>query len=178
VVSPTPSAILYVDGSSDLYLRPYFEDEYNDLFYARTIRNDGRGNLHLMKWERIQQVPRAAIRLVREGTGATLLREEPWFVEQVQGTTLGYKIVPYDPQGAQKGKDPSLIAFRIPLGRGTPAVGLETLDSAGKPLSGSARRIRVIAPPPAEIVLPLLALVPLVAMVLIAVRRTRKYGRP
>ena len=43
VESPTPSAVLYVDGSSDLYLRPFFEDEYNDLFYAKTIRNDASG---------------------------------------------------------------------------------------------------------------------------------------
>lgn len=177
VESSTPSAVLYVDGSSDLYLRPYFEDEYNDLFYAKTIRNDDRGNPNLMKWERIQQVPRAEVQLTGAGPGATLIREEPWFVEQGQGATLGYKIVPYDPQGAQKGKDPSLIAFRIPLARGTSAVVLQTLDSAGKPLSGSTRQIRVIAPPPAEIVLPLLALVPFIAMVLVIAGRARRYRR-
>jgi hypothetical protein len=177
VESSTPSAVLYLDGSSDLYLRPYFEDEYNDLFYIKTIRNDGRGNPNLMKWERIQQVPRAAIQLTREGGGVTLIREEPWFVEQVQGASLGYKIVPYDPQGAQKGKDPSLIAFRIPLGRGTPGVELHALDGAGKPLLGSKRQIRVIAPPPAEIILPLLALAPFLAMVLVLVGRARRYRR-
>ncbi len=177
VESSTPAAVLYVDGSSDLYLRPYFEDEYNDLFYAKTIRNDDRGNPNLMKWERIQQVPRAAVQLTGAGPGATLIHEEPWFVEQVQGATLGYRIVPYDPQGAQKGKEPSLIAFRIPLGRGTPAVVLRTLDSAGTPLAGSTRLIRVIAPPPAEIILPLLALVPLIAMACVIIGRARRYRR-
>jgi hypothetical protein len=177
VESTTPSSILYVDGSSDLYLRPYLEDEYNDLFYAKTIRNDDRGNPNLMKWQRIQQVPRATIQLAGGGAGAAAVREQPWFVEQVQGVTLGYKIVPYDPQGAHKGQEPSLIAFRVPLSRKVPAVGVKALDSTGNPLPGSARQIRVITPSRSEIILPVLALVPLLAMALVLIGRARKYRR-
>jgi len=177
VESPTPSAVLYVDGSNDLFLRPFFEDEYNDLYYSKTIRNDTRGNPNLMKWERIQQVPRAAVQIISGGTVKTTLREEPWFVEQAQGATLGYRIVPYDPLGAQKGKDPSLIAFRVPLAPGTAVTELQTVDAGGSPLPGSGRQIRVIAPPAAEPILPLLALVPLGVMALVLARRARKYRR-
>jgi len=177
VDSATPSAVLYVDGSSDLYLRPYVEDEYNDLYYAKTIRNDARGNPNLMKWERIQQIPRAGIELTGGGAGKSMIREEPWFVEQAQGATLGYRIVPFDPQGAQKGKEPSLIAFRVTPGQGSAVTGLRTVDSSGGPLPGSERQIRVIAPPAAEPVLPLLALAPLGAMALVLVRRARRYRR-
>jgi hypothetical protein len=177
VESPTPSAILYVDGSSDLFLRPYFEDEYNDLYYSKTIRNDTRGNPNLMKWERIQQVPHAGIELTGGGTEKSMLQEEPWFVEQSQGSTLGYRIVPYDPLGAQKGKDPSLIAFRVPLGPGSAVTGLRTVDAGGSVLPGSERQIRVIAPPAAEPVLPILALIPLGVMAFVLVRRARKYRR-
>jgi hypothetical protein len=177
VESTTPSAILYVDGSSDLYLRPYLEDEYNDLFYAKTIRNDDRGNPNLMKWQRIQQIPRAAIQLSGGSAGAALVREQPWFVEQVQGVTLGYKIIPYDPQGAHKGQDPSLVAFRVPLSRSVPALRVLALDGKGNPLPGSARQIRVISPSRSEIILPVLALVPLLAMALVLIGRARKYRR-
>ena len=177
VESPTPSAVLYVDGSNDIFLRPYFEDEYNDLYYSKTTRNDSRGNPNLMKWERIQQVPRATVDLVEGKTVKSTLREEPWFVEQSQGGTLGYRIVPYDPQGAQKGKEPSLIAFRVQMGPGKAVTELRTVDSAGKPLAGSERQIRVIAPPSAEAILPLLALVPLAVMAVVLVRRARKYRR-
>jgi hypothetical protein len=177
VESTTPNAVLYVDGSNDLFLRPFFEDEYNDLSYSKTIRNDARGNPNLMKWERIQQVPRAGIELTGAGMGKAVLREEPWFVEQAQGATLGYKIVPYDPLGAQKGQEPSLIAFRVALGPGTGVTGLRTVDANGSPLPGSERQIRVISPPPAEPVLPLLALVPLGVMALVLVRRVRTYRR-
>ena len=37
-LSVNPGAILYVDGSTDLYLRPHFQDQYNDLLYARLTR--------------------------------------------------------------------------------------------------------------------------------------------
>ena len=177
VESTAPSAILYVDGSSDLFLRPFFEDEYNDLCYSKTLRNDSRGNPHLMKWERIQQVPRAGIELAGGEAGGSVLREEPWFVEQAQGATLGYRILPYDPLGAQKGKEPSLIAFRVPLSRVGAATAFRTLDARGSPLPGSERQIRVIAPPAAEPVLPLLAVVPLALMALVLVRRARRYRR-
>ncbi|OHD67581.1 MAG: hypothetical protein A2177_12485, partial [Spirochaetes bacterium RBG_13_68_11] len=35
--SKTPASILYVDGSADLYLRVFYENEYNELAYARTV---------------------------------------------------------------------------------------------------------------------------------------------
>ena len=40
--SVTPSSVLYVDGSADLYLRPFFEEEFNDLAYEKTINNAAR----------------------------------------------------------------------------------------------------------------------------------------
>jgi len=177
VQSPTPSSVLYVDGSSDLYLRPYLEDEYNDLFYAKTIRNDDRGNPNLMTWERIQQVPGASIQLSANGAAVEVIREQPWFVEQLQGATLGYKIVPYDPQGGQKDQEPSLIAVRIPLDARSSVVRLSALDSAGRPLAGSERQIRVVSRPPAEAVLPLLALMPVVVLLTVIIFRSSKYKR-
>jgi len=111
VESTTPSSVLYVDGSADLYLRPFFQQEYNDLYYEKMQRNDASGNPNVMKWVRIQQVPQAAIRLSGSGGQEQVVREEPFFVEQVKGASLGYRIVPYDPQGAHKDRDPSLQAF-------------------------------------------------------------------
>ncbi len=177
VESSTPSAILYVDGSSDLYLRPYLEDEYNDLYYSKTIRNDSRGNPNLMKWERIQQVPRAEIELAAGGAEKSVIREQPWSVKQIQGGELGYRIVPYDPLGAQKGQEPSLIGFRVPLSRESAVVGFRTMDSSGRPMLGSERQIRVIAPPAGEPFLLILAAIPLGVMALVLIRRTRRYRR-
>ena len=72
--SVTPSSILYVNGVADLYLRPFFEDEFNDLAYEKTVNNAARGNPNIVKWVRIQQVPHTRIQLgARTRAAASLL---------------------------------------------------------------------------------------------------------
>jgi hypothetical protein len=177
VESTTPSSVLYVDGSADLYLRPFFEQEYNDLYYEKMQRNDASGNPNVMKWVRIQQVPQAGIRLAGSGGEARIIREEPFYVEQVKGASLGYRIVPYDPQGAHKDRDPSLQAFHIPIARGQPVVRLATLDKNGTALPGGERQIRVVGPARAGIVALVLALLPLAVMAAALIGRTRRVSR-
>ena len=177
VESTTPSSVLYVDGSADLFLRPFFEQEYNDLYYEKMQRNDARGNPNVMKWVRIQQVPQAGIRLAAAGGQEQVIREEPFFVEQVKGASLGYHIVPYDPQGAHKGRDPSLQAFHIPIAKGQSVLRLATLDKNGVPLAGGERQIRLVGPARSGIGALILALLPLAVMVGVLIARSRRISR-
>ena len=75
-------------------------------------------------------------------------------MEQVKGASLGYRIVPYDPQGAHKDRDPSLQAFHLPIARGQPVLRLSTLDKNGAALPGGGRQIRVVGPARAGFVAP------------------------
>ena len=177
VESTTPHSVLYVDGSADLYVRPFFEQEYNDLYYEKMQRNDARGNPNVMKWVRIQQVPQAAIRLAAGGGGAQTVKEEPFFVEQVKGASLGYRIVPYDPQGAHKDRDPSMRAFHIPIPKGVPVLRLAAMDKNGAPLAGSGRQIRVLGPARAGFIALILALLPLAVMAGVLIARSRRVSR-
>jgi hypothetical protein len=177
VESTTPSSVLYVDGSADLYLRPFFEQEYNDLYYEKMQRNDARGNPNVMKWVRIQQVPRAGIRLAGPAGQERLIREEPFFVEQIKGASLGYRIVPFDPQGAHKDRDPSLQAFHVPIDRAQQVLRLATLDKNGTVLAGGQRQIRLVGPARAGFVALILALLPLAAMVAVLVARSRRVSK-
>jgi hypothetical protein len=173
--STTPSSVLHVNGTTDLYLRPFFQDEFAELAYARTVDNAARGNPNVYNWVRTQQVPHASIE-VQTPAGPTLLGERPYFVEQTKGSTLGYTIVPFDPQGAHKGKDPNLIAFRVAIGKDTRELRLRALDGNGKLLPGSERQIRVIRGAPSALLLILLAALPLVAMALVLGVRSRRYS--
>jgi hypothetical protein len=171
--SVTPSSVLYVDGSADLYLRPFFEEEFNDLAYERTINNAARGNPNIARWVRIQQVPHAAIEVDRPGTGRSVLTEQPWFVEQATGATLGYTIRPYDPAGAHKDTEPSLIAFRLPVDRKVTALRFHALNDKGERLAGSERELRVVGKIPAAWLLLVLALAPLFAGAVVLLVRAR-----
>ena len=176
VESKTPASVLYVDGSADLYLRPYFQQEYNDLYYEKMRQNDARGNPNLMKWVRIQQVPQAGIAVARPGQESRVGREQPFYVEQVRGAALGYRIVPFDPEGAHKDRDPSLLAFHVPLSRADRVVRLQVQDRDGESLKGGVRQIRVIRPARAGFVSLILALLPLAVMAFVLVRRSRVYS--
>ena len=174
VLSHTPSGILYVDGSTTLFLRPFFQDEYNDLSYQKAIRNDARGNPSLMSWVRIQQVPKAVIEARTGDADAIGIREQPFFVEQLSGAILGYRIVPFDPEGEHQGEDPSLIAFRVPMRKDRAVIRLRTLDARGAALPGSEREIRVPSDGPASLLLLLTALAPLLVMAIVLVVRSRR----
>ena len=179
VESTSPSSVLYVDGSTDLYLRPFYQREYNDLFYEKMRRNDARGNPGLMKWVRIQQVPGAAVE-VASGVSAAAqprtVQEAPFFVEQLPGAALGYRIVPFD-SVEHADRQPSLRAFHLPLSRERPVLRVRVLDRDGQPLPSSQRQVRIVAPSVQARWALLLAAVPLLVLVLVAVLRSRRVSR-
>jgi len=173
-------AVLYVNGGADLYLRPFFEDELNDLGYAKTVDNGARGNPNILRWVRIQQVPHARIiarAAARTAGGAeSTIVEQPFYVEQSKGSSLGYTIVPWDPAGPLKDREPNLIAFRVPVDASTRSISFSAADADGKPLPGSERQIRVVKGLPYAGLVLALALLPLVAMAVVLAVRVRKYS--
>ncbi len=176
VESKSPSSVLYVDGTTNLYLRPFFQDEFNDLYYQKMIKNDARGNPSLMNWVRIQQVPGSRIELTGNSHESEVILEEPFYVEQTKGSALGYKIVPFDPEGAHKDRDPSLIAFKVSINRERSLIKFKLLDKNGLNLAGSSRQVRVIIKSRWQPVLFFLCLLPLLAMAVVRIIRSRKYS--
>ena len=179
VQSTSPASVLYVDGSTDLYLRPFYQREYNDLFYEKMRRNDAKGNPGLMKWVRIQQVPGAAVEIAVGASPAAqprTVREEPFFVEQLPGAALGYRIVPFDPAEHQD-RQPSLQAFHVPIAPERPVLRVRVLDRDGGPLPSSERQVRIVAPSARARLALLLAAVPLLVMVAVMLLRSRRVSR-
>jgi hypothetical protein len=178
--SKTPSSVVYVNGSTDLYVRPFYEREYNDHYYKRLLDNNDSGNPNLMTWQRGAQIPQATIHarntLTFNKTQDIEITEKPYYVEQAKGAALGYTIVPFDPEGAHKDKDPSLKAFHIPMNPELKKVILKTENYEGDLLKGSSRQIRVIKGETDNILLLILSFVPLLAMALVFLVRKMKRG--
>lgn len=172
--SKTPASVLYVNGTTDLYLRPFFEDEVNDLFYEKTVSNQSAGNPSLYKWVRLEQVPGATIEAASPGKETVTLAEHSFLVTQSTGSGLGYTIAPYDPKTAAPDQSPSIVAFSVSVEKGGRITRLRTLDSGGHPISGSERQIRIVARPPLLPLCALLALAPLLAMGIVFTARARR----
>ncbi len=175
VESKTPASVLYINGSTDLYLRPFYQQEYNDLFYEKMRKNDAKGNPTLMKWVRIQQVPKARVEVTRPSSEARMLLEEPFYVEQVKGAALGYQIVPFDPEGKHKDREPSLQAFHIPITKDQRVVRIRVQDKDGEYLPSSERQIRIITLSRVGFISLILGVLPMVVMIIVMARRSRKY---
>ncbi len=176
--SKTPSSVIYVDGTTEIFLRPFFEDEYNDHFYKRLIDNNDAGNPNIMSWKRSEQIPKATIQ-VFSGSGGdpdAVLTEEPYYVEQTKGSALGYNIVPYEPEGKHKDRDPSLIAFHLPIRGTNESMTLKVLDREGELLKGSERKFRIIKKDTFNFLLLGIVFIPIPVMIVIAIRRQRKYS--
>ena len=142
--SATPSSVLYLDGTADLYLRPFLQDEYNDLYYRKAMENDAAGNPNLMTWAKVQQLRDAEIEVGNHSGSALVVSEKPFYVEQTPGTALGYTIVPFDPEGRHVGKQPTLQAFHIPVVPTDGVIDLRLKRTEGGYLPGGERQIRVV----------------------------------
>ncbi len=172
-----PAAVLYVNGTTDLYLRAHYQDEYNDRHYNRLVRNDSSGNMNMFSWKRVQQVPNATLELTGGGDESTEVSEEPFVVEQVEGASMGYTIVPYEPFGKHEGRPPNIVAFHIPISgvRGKGIIRL--LDRNGVYIPRSERRVRVIIAEGSYKIAVVYILLPIVCMIIVIALRRRKYLR-
>lgn len=177
VESNTPTSVIYSTGGVDLYVRPFSQDEYNDLYYRKAIRNDAAGNPTVMKWIKVQQIEGASIEVTGRDGSALRVAEAPFFVEQSEGTGLGYSIVPFDPEGAHAGQEPTIRAFPIHLAPEAKTVRLRLYDAAGDLLPSGGRQIRIVRVPRFPYASLVVVLVPPVAGTLVLLRRRRKVGR-
>ncbi|HUX21534.1 MAG TPA: hypothetical protein VMW69_09860 [Spirochaetia bacterium] len=174
--SGLPGSVLYVNGTTDLFLRPYFEKQYNDLYHEKLVNNDARGNINMNSWIKLQQVPRAQI-VLDSGGGPVKVSEQPFGVEQLQGASLGYRIVPWGESQHQPGDKPDLIAYHVPIKSGSTVISVSARDQSGKLLAGGDREIRVISKTALGALPVVILLLPLAIAALVMTMRRRRFQR-
>ncbi len=172
--SKTPASVLYVNGTTDLYLRPFFEDEVNDLFHEKTVSNQSSGNPSLYTWVRMDEVPGATLRAASPGREAVTLAARPFVVNQSTGSGLGYTIAPWDPKTAAPGQAPGIVAFHVSLEKADKVIRLRALDITAARLPGSQRQVRIVKPMPLLSPHAAAALSPLLVMVIVLAARAGK----
>ena len=126
-----------------------------------------------MRWVKIQQVPKPLIEVNYPGNRTESFLEQPFYVEQLPGSSFGYKIVPFDTEGEHKDRDPNLIAFHIPLEPTDEVIRFKLSSRDGEQLAGGERQIRIVSKTSLQVIGLLLALLPLVLMVMVLVARVK-----
>jgi hypothetical protein len=174
--SRTPASVLYVNGGTGLYLRPFHEDEANDLFYQKTVSNQAEGNPSMYRWARGASIAGAALETAKTRRPTVRTSEQRYSVKQAGASGLGYTITLFDP-AASPGEPPSLVAIPLPLPAGEGMVRLHLLDTHGEPIAGSEREVRIVRESPSFGWYGLAALVPLAVMAAVLAARARRLRR-
>jgi len=136
-----PQDVIYAREGTVLYLQPYVELEYNDLYYTRlTDPQSSQGRRDGWTWVYVQPFEQAGYLTLDYGSQQVTTQARPYRVQQLPGTALGYEVIDYDP--ATETRPPDFVAYQLFVDANHASYRLELLDTDGKPVFGSQRQVR------------------------------------
>ena len=177
VESSSNDSVIHIDGSSDLYLIAYHQHEYTDLFYEKLVRNDARGSPGLKQRVSFQVVPDVRLAVLDRDGSVTIIETRPYFVDQERSGSYGYRIVPFDGDGAHRNREPGFEAFHVERDRYGTRIRVALVDRQGDTIDTSRRRIRLLAGSPSAGPLVPLAFLPLAVGVGVGIARLKITAR-
>lgn len=172
--SNDPLQTIYAVGENTLYLRGFYEDEYNELYYRKLRNPQSQGSMKRWIWAHIRPIKRALLAFKSQSDGIAKIPELPYLVKQTPGPKLGYKILPYTDNEKGKNVKPSFEAHMINI-RPASSSSVSSLwlqNEKGGMLDGSKRRILQVRKEGADY-LYMISLFPLILGAIIIFRRRR-----
>ena len=140
-----PLEIIYGSGENTLYLRPFREDEYNELFYNKLLDPQNRGNPQRWIWVHTAPIENKVLTVHRKGTAPEHIKQTAYLVKQLPGARLGYEILPYTPE-KYPDKQPAFESYHVEFsdgnGTGDQTIWLE--DGEGRQIPGSVREMSIV----------------------------------
>jgi hypothetical protein len=142
--SSDPDEIIYYEGDNILYLRPFKQVEYNDLFYAKLLDPQNTGNPERWRWINIKQLENSLIRIStgKNDKSNSIIEEKPYKIKQTTGPQLGYEVIELDPESGEE--KPSIVGHKIKLEAEQQLYFLSLVDKSGKIVPESYREFRQI----------------------------------
>ena len=128
---------------------------------------------HVFVQDVVQEISGVRMAVLDAGGPIATVQRRPYFVEQMRATSLAYRIVPFDPDGAHRDREPSLEAFHVDLERYGRGFRVALVDSRGNMIDDTLRRVRLLDRSAPSHALLLLALLPLAVGVGVTVARWR-----
>lgn len=177
--SHDPSQTLYARSGTVIYLQPFAEKEYNELYYTRLKApqsSKGRGD----HWQWVPQAPLQAahLEILFNGQVVQSLAQKSYIVKQTQGKALGYQIMEQS-QGEterERTRTPDFVGYEVQVGPEQPSFTVRLVDAEGRVLLGSEREIRLVSPQYSS-ALYFLPLLPLVIGFALALWRASRLAR-
>lgn len=168
--SDDSTQVIYSDGKRTFYLKGFYELEYNLFDYSRMISLhkplEGLGTKSTWIWAHTSEVPDTKLQLLKNGKVIDTLEMKPFYVEQTEGYSLGYKIVDFDPTKPENQySEPSFYAFKVDVEAKGGDYRIRLVDKDNNVIAGSERQIRSVRT--SKIPLYTIPVLPLIAGVLV-----------
>ena len=170
--SEQEKAVIYTRPNETLYLQPYQALEFNQQDYSH-LRNPqaSLGEQDRRQWVYLQEEPAEILSVSTSGAPAYEIQRQPFWVEQLPGSALGYEIIT-DPQDAVvKARTPDFEAFELTTSPSQTILKLSLVDQPNGSLVAS-REVRVVQTDN-KIYLFLIPFVPLLVFAMVFLARQR-----
>ena len=171
--SNDPSKTIYAAGKNTLYLRPFLQDEYNDLYYKKLLDPQNEGTPERWIWVHTTPIENVLVVLLSKGKLLESIKRAPYYVKQIPGPELGYEILEYSEEEFA-GRDPTFEGHKLDmshaLGKGNYEFHLEKRE--GEVLKGSERQILFVKKENTNL-LHLISIFPLIVGLVVFVQRKR-----
>lgn len=140
----SPDQVLYLGGSTAVFLQPILVEEYNTSLYARIFQPQllDAPDSALFTWVPRRPIQGATLE-VRQGQDVlSTITEIPYRVEQSAAANRGYTIRPVAADGSTV--KPDFTAMRLPADT-APSTQLALVNPDGVEITGSRRDVRTVA---------------------------------
>jgi hypothetical protein len=139
-----PSHVLYARSGTVIYLQPFFEKEYNELYITR-LEQPQSTSASEDRWTWIHTQPKAGgvLEVLQDGWVVDRIERKPYLVRQTEGTALGYEVLDYPTDGSVK-RSPDFEGYEIRVGADRPAFSIRLVEADGTVVAGSEREVRLL----------------------------------
>ncbi len=136
------NSVIYAPAGMTLYLQPFRESEYNELFYTR-MGDPQDQSARQDRWVWVSHEPYQAPELQVTSGGRVLgsIPLQSYYVQQTRGGGLGYEVVLFDSAHMDQ---PTFEGFKLQLTSANAEYIVQFVDERGGLIPGSQRRIRAL----------------------------------
>jgi hypothetical protein len=144
--SDDPSQVLYGRPDSIIYLQPYTQKEYNELYFTRLASPQSTlGSYDRWVWNQLEPIEAGQLELLQDGQVLERIAWKPYVVRQYTGSALGYEILDQETASEERlrSRTPDFKAFRVNINLGD-SFSIRLIDPAGQVVPGSERQVKMV----------------------------------
>lgn len=177
--SDDPSQILYARSGTIIYLQPFNEKEYNDLYFARLeAPQSTSGSSDRYRWVHLQAKDARYLEIMHGSQVVDRVEAKPYLVKQLPRTSLGYEVIEQASAEDERSRTrtPDFEGYEVRVEPGQPSFRVRLVDTNGNVIAGSEREIRLVNSQYSSSLL-LLPVLPLIVGTVLIVWRKRRFAR-